>query len=380
MSGGDVHLLACVGGNRNFGDDLILDVWLRWLAENRRDRTILVNGNPGWMLPHVIDRPNAVFNSQIAGLAHQAAQRMRERYGSLEPEVLVEAGRVAAETLLADRMWRARILDRLRSIHVAGGGWLNALFAPLIAPTSALAHLGERLGVPVYGTGLGLTPVVPAAGAMAALFGRFAVVEVRDAESYAWIAALGAGCDSRIGADDTFLAPVRRSEREDEGPALHVTVASDQEGTGFHREILAKLVQLATTHKGHTLVYSVFYPGWDDAFLQELGTLMPGRLRVVAHDELLERGVPYRAGDACVTTRFHAHLLAARCGAHGLYVPTKPGYYDVKHGSVAALGSGWMPLKEHRIGPGSLDALPEPAIDEAGLAAAKLALADRVYG
>ena len=50
---------------------------------------------------------------------------------------------------------------------------------------------------------------------------------------------------------------------------------------------------------------------------------------------------PLSAQQTWVTSRFHIHLLAAAAGARGIAVGVKKGYYDVKHESVAALGSGW---------------------------------------
>ena len=51
-------------------------------------------------------------------------------------------------------------------------------------------------------------------------------------------------------------------------------------------------------------------------------------------------GLPLSGRQTWVTSRFHLHLLAAAAGARGIAVGMK-GYYDVKHESVAALGSGW---------------------------------------
>ena len=48
--------------------------------------------------------------------------------------------------------------------------------------------------------------------------------------------------------------------------------------------------------------------------------------------------LPSRPGSRAAST---LHRLAAAAGARGIAVGVKKGYYDIKHESVAALGSGW---------------------------------------
>ena len=58
-----------------------------------------------------------------------------------------------------------------------------------------------------------------------------------------------------------------------------------------------------------------------------------------------------------ITARFHPHLLAARHGAVGIYRPDEA-YYQVKHGSIAALGSSFKPFDAAR---GLRDQMPTEA-------------------
>lgn len=86
---------------------------------------------------------------------------------------------------------------------------------------------------------------------------------------------------------------------------------------------------------------------------------------VVRFAELWDRGLPARAGQRWLTTRFHPHLIAAARGARGVALDVHVrGYYSVKHGSVVAAGSGWPVASLDDVaaaepGPG----MPESAVE-----------------
>ncbi|WP_207346232.1 hypothetical protein [Arthrobacter sp. E3] len=81
-------------------------------------------------------------------------------------------------------------------------------------------------------------------------------------------------------------------------------------------------------------------PGSDRAGYESLSDLIP-ESHFVPFVETWRRGLPLHSGQEWLTTRFHFHLLAAAAGAKGTSIEAKAGYYDVKHGSVRGLGSGW---------------------------------------
>ncbi|TLM85645.1 hypothetical protein FDW83_04550 [Pseudarthrobacter sp. NamE2] len=52
-------------------------------------------------------------------------------------------------------------------------------------------------------------------------------------------------------------------------------------------------------------------------------------------------GLPLKPNQSWLTTRFHLHFMGAAAGAVGTAISVKEGYYDVKHGSLLRLGTGW---------------------------------------
>lgn len=67
---------------------------------------------------------------------------------------------------------------------------------------------------------------------------------------------------------------------------------------------------------------------------------LPGA-RFYPFTELWREGMPVTAGQTWLSTRFHAHLMAAAAGADGVALPVSADYYRPKHDSLIALGSGW---------------------------------------
>jgi hypothetical protein len=81
-------------------------------------------------------------------------------------------------------------------------------------------------------------------------------------------------------------------------------------------------------------------PGSDRVVFDRLARLLPGAA-FVPFSEIWNRGLPARAGQFWISTRFHFHLLAAAIGASGLVLPGRTDYYPIKHQSLVELGSNW---------------------------------------
>jgi hypothetical protein len=94
------------------------------------------------------------------------------------------------------------------------------------------------------------------------------------------------------------------------------------------------------TREGIDAYYIEAIPGFDRTAYERMADLIPEE-RFVPFVHVWTHGLPLSDRQTWVTSRFHLHLLAAAAGARGLAVGMKKGYYDVKHESVTALGSGW---------------------------------------
>jgi hypothetical protein len=140
---------------------------------------------------------------------------------------------------------------------------------------------------------------------------------------------------------------------------------------------LARTAVEKAAGEGLKAFYVEAIPGGDRAAYELMADLIPEE-RFLPFSHIWTHGLPLSDSETWVTSRFPFHLLAAAAGARGIAVGMKKGYYDVKHESVAALGSGWAlamdgdepPMPQHS---GSLKA------DLASLVAQKRAEAAKIY-
>ncbi|CAH1658254.1 hypothetical protein CHELA1G11_11387 [Hyphomicrobiales bacterium] len=371
----DIHVLYCFGGNKNFGDDYILDCWIRFASVAAPDKKIVVNSPVGWMLPFYADNPNVVFNNFLGGIVSAAIAPLKKDGRELGIVDYIAAGRAAAETIMRDHgVWRD-FLGRVSGFQICGGGYLNNLFKGAYATASAMAHLARALGVPAYATGLGLLPLDEGIPELDDFFAMFEIVEVRDKESFAYLEQNAPSARSRFGLDDTFLMDVRAAQQPRRMPALYLNIQSDMNLRPLHKDILARLEPVVKRDRDSfsEIRYLCFFSPSDDVFLAELRKLYPC-VSVYPSDLLFQQGLPFAPGDVCISSRFHCHLLASRSGAKGLYITGKKGYYDIKHASVTNVGSRWKSFSDDDLSAGWWDALEAPAVDESTNRATKQAL------
>ncbi|MYW02478.1 polysaccharide pyruvyl transferase family protein, partial [Streptomyces sp. SID3343] len=119
-------------------------------------------------------------------------------------------------------------------------------------------------------------------------------------------------------------------------------------------------------------------PDKDRDVLAVAEKLLP-RARRYSLDDVLVHGLPARAGQCWISTRFHPHAVAGAAGAFGVALVVRADYYTTKHRSLIDGGSRWQLLDESRI----------PERPTSGgyhserltrMRAAKLAVAERIYG
>lgn len=92
-----------------------------------------------------------------------------------------------------------------------------------------------------------------------------------------------------------------------------------------------------------------------------LADLDLSQARFVPFQQVWADGLPARAGQVWLSTRFHPHLFAAARGASGLVLRSGTTYYDVKHGSLAAAGSRWGAVDAGEVAAGA-EVPPLPSV------------------
>ncbi|MET8976581.1 polysaccharide pyruvyl transferase family protein [Streptomyces sp. NPDC004539] len=357
MSG--AHHLVCAAGIPNYGDELIAATWLRYLAERAPDTDVVVDclypENAAARLTGI--HPRARFTNVLWQLC-------LSQWGEDDPAVV--CARVAEKA--------AGGLDGARVIHLAGGGFLNGLWPVFSGLLAGIVAGGESGGARIAATGQGLWPPVEGGGLVRSLLDRFDVVDVRDAPSasYAGVA------EDAVLADDVFLGFGARLLRVgEEVPEVMVSVQSlTAEGAaGETVRWVAEVLRVWGVREVGLLECS---PDIDREVLALAEESLPV-VRRYSLDDVLARGLPARAGQCWISTRFHPHLVAAAAGAVGVALDVRPDYYGTKHRSLIDGGSGWRLLER-----GEIPERPVGGGYEAGrlreLRDAKAAVAGRIYG
>lgn len=368
-------------GFPNFGDELITRTWLDHIAAVSPRAEV-------WVDCHSPGLAQAMFSSSHPHVRFtDLLWRICAAAPSDRPADVVEyAGRAVRDLGVVPRLDVARAaLRQADVVHLIGGGYVNTRWPKhlgLLAGAVELAHVSG--GVAVM-TGQGLQPMSDeAAPLVAELVDSLAVADVRDAVSRD---VLGARPETGVSltGDDSFLGLGQRTFDRRESPDVMVCAQSDL--LAISVEEVAGLVTTVLAGWGvesERVGWFEAIPGGDRVAYDIVAREFPG-IRLYPLLESWREGVPARAGQRWVSTRFHPHLLAAAAGSWGIAVPVNRGYYDHKHDSLVAQGSGWTVLDP--AVPVSAADVPQPPDGPAGFGdrlrdhvAEKRAVAEAVYG
>ncbi|MDQ0755384.1 polysaccharide pyruvyl transferase family protein [Arthrobacter sp. B3I4] len=366
MNPGIIYLVG-TSGHPNFGDEFIAAAWLKYLAVARPEAEVWLDSPQPGMAQVLFDgmHPRLRVTNTLWRLVHEnaelpadaAAKNIRERVAGL--------GTPAYDLGLL----KAREAE---SLHLIGGGYVNDTWPHHAGLVVAMRAVSEVSGARLFATGQGLMPALQPAAGETPLFRGFDYARARDDAS-------AAAHGLELGLDDAFLGAEAEISRGAAAPGLYVCIQSDMVDPGrFSAAVaLAREEVVRAAGEGIEAHYVEAIPGFDRAAYDQLADLIPEE-RFIPFVHVWTHGLPLSDRQTWVTSRFHLHLLAAAAGARGIAVGMKQGYYDVKHQSVTALGSGWpLALDEERPG---LPARPGPlAANLAALAARKRAEAATLY-
>ena len=327
-----VFYLVSAAGVPNFGDEFITRAWLDWLNRRHPEADVwldciepgrashlfagthprLATTNTLWQLAHINSVPDPRAN------AERAAQSVR-MLGTPQMDLGLE------------------MLRTVSSVHLLGGGYLNAVWPANLALVGAVAQLARSFGIRAFATGQGFLPLATEVhGWLRAQLAEFDYVESRDAEG-----ALSLGV--KRGVDDAFLAfgsprPIYTSQ---DVPDVMVLMQGDFLSGGDAvgtEESLVRFVERFAPHGRFGIAEGL--PPVDARFADPLRERFPDA-EFYPFMRLWQEGLPMRGGQKWLTSRFHFHLLAAAAGAAGTVVDVRPGYYSVKHRLLLDLGTGW---------------------------------------
>lgn len=339
-----VYLISSAG-HPNFGDEFIVASWLRFLARARPEAEIWLDSpNPG-MAAHLF----RTLHPRLR--ATDTLWRLMAEVRGLEPDA-ADAHIDHRVAHLGTPRYDLGLLDvrEAGSLHVLGGGYMNALWPRQDRLLRAAARVSDISGAKIAATGQGLMPLADPAWTQELVerFDHFAARDQATAE------ATGA----EAGLDDAFLGlgevPGFGAGGNGEAEEVWINIQSDV-GSPEAIDAAVAAVRAALTspeYADRPVRYLEGIPGVDRIAFDRLADLI-GEDGFVPFARLWREGFPARPGQTWLTTRFHFHLLAAASGAEGSALVIHDDYYGVKHGSLLDLGTGWS-----LTAPGSAEITP----------------------
>ena len=334
-----LRYLISAAGFPNYGDEFITREWLRYLAKVEPYSEVWLDCNDSTHAAHLFG--NIHGNLHFTSTAWNVRRIAYERSSSFEEGL--ELVRSYLENLGTPRedlgIYKLLAAD---SIHLLGGGYINETW-PLNLYLADIARFAkERHGITAYCTGLGVAPCSESwLQVLKKSLSCFDHVSVRDVES---ARMLGIEC----GVDDAFLAfgdTDTSWQRIMDGARAFVCLQQDV--SGRHPEavdLAVKVLRESCVAEDEPLELVEAIPPEDGWSLDLFRERWRGEVRLMPFSELWLQGFPFADNAVWVTSRFHMHLLGAASGAIGCYLDLGSSYYDVKHGSLAMLGTGWTKL------------------------------------
>ncbi|MGX1160382.1 polysaccharide pyruvyl transferase WcaK-like protein [Arthrobacter sp. SLBN-100] len=331
----NLYLIAS-GGNPNYGDELIVAAWLRFLARVRPDATVWLDCPQPVTASALFSRIHAGFRATntlwraCAEAPDQSAQGVWEHVGN----VVARGGSHVYDIGLME-------LGQADSMHLLGGGYVNGVWPDHVGLVAGMKAARKLSGCRLLGSGLGLWPLPRNAEQLANSFADFSAVSVRDDASAKFLGLA-------TGLDDAFLGLLRELRRSAHLPQsraqdVMLCIQSDMTDERTFSRLRDKLrvVVENSLASGLSVGYVEAIPGSDRIMFDALEGLIPEE-NFASFTQIWRLGLPVRPGQHWYTSRFHPHLVAAAAGASGVAIGILDDYYDVKHRSLLDLGTGWV--------------------------------------
>lgn len=360
--------LVSAAGQPNFGDEFITRAWLDWLAVHQPRREVWLDCLEPGRAAHLFrdSHPRLRTTNTLWQTAHSGPWHDPHAAAARMSNLVLNLGSPKVDFGLRD-------LRAVRSVHLLGGGYINTLWRENLAIVAAMTALKRQFGIRIFATGQGLLPHDGDSKSwLREQLALFDYAEARDRKSADMF-------DIVFGTDDAFLAFVNKRPIYAQYEHLPEKMVLIQ-GDGVDEKRTSEFERLIDefTSRAESVGFAEGIPPEDTRFA---ANHVADGAELFPFMRMWEEGFPARSGQEWLTTRFHFHLLAAAAGARGTIVTTRPGYYDVKHESLLALGTGWRmqpsEMTEQTTAP---DGSAEFAATARRLGAEKSALAKRLYG
>jgi hypothetical protein len=368
-------------GVPNYGDELIMRLWLNYLRLSDPKRPVWIDvQDPGVAAVLLAgDHPQLHTTDTLWRTAAKIGALPPEEWTGIVERFIRHRGTPRADAGL-------ELLAEAGSVQLVGGGYLNSMWSVNLVLPLLAAESGRAFGHALFGSGLGLLPLSDEDRTLlSGAFCDFDSAECRDAAELAPRIPGGVlyGTDDALLGFHPKLSGLWRNARREPAPKYMLALQGDMHAGLASRDealetALAELRRAGWAGEPLGVVEAI--PP-DDAWV--LPVLAERGVEVVFYPfiDLWRNGLPIQPGQYWVSTRFHFHLLVAGSGVNGTALAISEDYYLPKHKSLSILGTGWRLVD--RLG-GVVEA-GNPAVTKAfslrapSLAAAKWAQADRIY-
>lgn len=336
-------LLITGSGEPNYGDDLILKLWINYYRTIGYDQEIVVDCKSisGSIELHNFDQ-NVYFTKYIKKLT-------TGRKYCIDEYITIGESHIQENHLF--KGWNStkrksfNILD-FRLIHLIGGGYINGNWPNSFAIFGAINSIKKLNNhVKIVATGLGLMPLEEVQSFTMQRVNRIIsestdLFEVRDEYSYFHLNKHNFSTKIINGYDDTFIVSidkiVSKEQANNDSPAIHISsfIKSPRD-----IQLISQSVE-DLANKGYKRVIFWECNIKDSDNLNELKKAIKLPSVNIKTKQLIYGQIPFSADDYLITSRFHPHLICFRLGMIGTYLSTSS-FYDFKHLSIKRLGSSF---------------------------------------
>lgn len=327
----------------NYGDELILDAWKRFLIEHEAADEIYFYEGTSKAAKKLHDHGGGdiklFFRDDLERIAHSVKglnfweQVIRgykfiknngfERYGDIDFSVFGKAS----------------------SIHLHGGGYLNDFWPERGFFLGFAAAVNEKFSVKISATGIGLGPVkeVPDSKLeiLKEIFSRYSIFELRDVEGFRNLRKYFNLTNIVYGLDDCFLRNTNDMFLARTGTRSLFLSFLENSVKKVSEEFWDELRNYSRGFD--EVVFFESSPEQDNTVVEFVKNKI-GNVRLQSVEESIKHPIFVNEDDEVICSRFHVHYIFSRYGLNGWYSSHNQDsrYYDVKHQSIVDRGSSFI--------------------------------------
>lgn len=344
-----IYLIA-TAGYPNFGDEIVLRGWLKFITDRVHNTEIWIDCHSPGMLNHLFynEFPNVHFTNFVWDIILSYAENNANEsleFGKLawnEYKLIWERQSYMKSALLESDI-----------VHIIGTGFLNNIWAKHYGILSFVAYAPYKKNqIKKIISGAGLMPLnLEILDNLTIVLNKFDKVDLRDKMSFETLLLSKNIQDKKLTmtGDDSFLLKLNPSKRSNSiiGLCIQGDFWNDAEVEFLIDSIVTYVNQLKINGEFSIRFYELI-PGIDRKFYKNLQS----KLDIEEYRDFktnFEEGLDVSSHDIFISSRFHLHLLASRLGAVGFWLSAHESYYDIKHNSVQECGSNWQKFANNEM-------------------------------